>query len=57
MAAPGDPDRTDVRVEDMTWTIRCDGAYTVTAARLNDDTAASFGYVVRESDKCVRAKP
>lgn len=50
---PGDPDRTDVRVEDMTWTIRCDDAYTVTAARLNDDTAASFGYVVRESDKCV----
>ena len=46
----GDPLRTDVRPQDMTWTIRCDDAYTVTAARVGG--SACFGYLVRESDKC-----
>ncbi len=46
----GDPERADVRPQDMTWTIRCDDAYTVTAARVGG--SASFGYLVRESDKC-----
>ena len=49
----GDPARTDVQPADMTWTIRCDDTYTVTVGRVGEGSAASFGYVVCESDKCV----
>ena len=50
----GDPARTDAQPRDMTWTIRCDEYYTVTVGRLGSDdgSSTSFGYVVRESDKC-----
>jgi hypothetical protein len=52
--AAGDPSRSDVAPEDMTWTIRCDETYVVTAARLARNPAA-FGYLLRESDRCVLA--
>lgn len=47
----GDAGRTDVAVEEMTWTIRCDENYTVSAARISRQPQA-FGYLVRESNRC-----
>ncbi|CAL8471292.1 g10834 [Coccomyxa elongata] len=46
----GDPTRSDVAPEDMTWTVRCDEYFTVSAASLAQQPL-SFGYLVRESDR------
>lgn len=46
----GNPSRKDVAREDMVWTIRCDELNTVTAFAL-PGSAATFGYVTRESDR------
>lgn len=48
----GDPSRSDVAPEEMTWTVRCDENFTVCAAPLSQ-RPQSFGYVVRESDRRV----
>ncbi len=49
----GDAGRTDVAPEDMTWTIRCDENYTVSAAHISRQPQA-FGYLVRESNRCAQ---
>ena len=46
----GDPTRADVAPEDMTWTVRCDDFFTVSATNLAQQPL-SFGYLVRESDR------
>lgn len=52
----GDPTRTDVAAEDMTWTVRCDEYFTVSAANLAQQPL-SFGYLVRESDRHTPEQP
>lgn len=47
----GDPARTDLRPEDMSWTIRCDDEYAVTAVRLAAPQP-SWAFVVQEADRC-----
>ena len=42
---------------DLTWTIRCDDTYAITVGRVGEGPGASFGYVVRESDKCAPCAP
>lgn len=50
MHVPGDPSRTGLQLEEMTWTVRCDESMTVTSVPLSERPAA-FGYLVRESDR------
>lgn len=50
MHVPGDPSRTGLQLEEMTWTVRCDESVTVTSVPLSERPAA-FGYLVRESDR------
>ncbi len=51
LCAAGDPALTDVRPEDMSWTIRCDDEYAVTAVRLAAPQP-SWAFIVQEADRC-----
>lgn len=51
----GDPERTDLRPEDMSWTVRCDDEFAITAVRL-PAAQPSWAFVVQEADRCVAEK-
>ena len=47
----GDPERTDLQPEDMSWTVRCDDEFAITAVRL-PAAQPSWAFVVQEADRC-----
>ncbi|KAK9829871.1 hypothetical protein WJX72_008356 [[Myrmecia] bisecta] len=50
---PGDASRTDVAVEDMTWTIKCGNEYAMSIRRL-PHVRPSFGLALQEADSSGR---
>ncbi|KAK9827696.1 hypothetical protein WJX81_001407 [Elliptochloris bilobata] len=53
LPGPGDPGRSDLAPEEMTWTVRCDDEFVVTAVRL-PAAQPSWAFVVQEADRVGR---
>jgi hypothetical protein len=51
VSAAGDPAATGVQLPDMTWTIRSDDDFTLTASALQHDSAPCIAYTFTEADR------